>query len=126
MDNGTWDLVSYPTKHDPIGWKWVFRSNLQSKGELDKYKARLVANGHHLVEGIDFSKTYSPVVKSQTIKLVLTLALAQEWELKQLDVNNSFLINGELQETFFIHQSQGFIDKDHSSWICKLKKVLYG
>lgn len=90
MDNGTWDLVPCPTESDPIGCKSVFRTKLKSDSLLDKYKARLV------VEVTDYLDTFSPMVKPQTIRLVLSLELSLGWELKQLDVNNAFL-NGVLQ-----------------------------
>lgn len=96
MDNGTWDLVPCPTESDPIGCKSVFRTKLKSDSLLDKYKARLVVKGYNQVEVTDYLDTFSPMVKPQTIRLVLSLELSLGWELKQLDVNNAFL-NGVLQ-----------------------------
>ena len=55
--------------------KWVFRTKLKVDGSLDKYKARLVAKGFQQTPGVDFSKTFSPVIKASTIHIVFTLAM---------------------------------------------------
>ena len=75
-----------------IGSKWVYKAKLKVDGTLERLKARLVAKGFNQVDGLDFSKTFSPVVKPATIRVVLTLATIKNWALHQLDVRNSFLL----------------------------------
>jgi Reverse transcriptase (RNA-dependent DNA polymerase) len=52
------------------------------------------------------------------------LAVCSDWKIKQLDVSNAFL-NGDLKETVYMHQPQGFIDSQHPDHVCLLKKSLY-
>lgn len=73
------------------GSKWVFRIKCLPDGSIDKYKARLVAKGFHQRPRIDFHDTFSPVIKNSTIRIILGTALAQDWPMMQLDVNNAFL-----------------------------------
>lgn len=64
------------------------------------------------------------VIKSTTVRIILTLALTRGWSLQQLDVNNAFL-NGTLEEEVYMEQPQGFEASD-KTLVCKLHKALYG
>ncbi|KAG7603710.1 Reverse transcriptase RNA-dependent DNA polymerase [Arabidopsis thaliana x Arabidopsis arenosa] len=86
------------------------RIKLLADGSLDKYKSRLVAQGFNQEEGIDYLETYSPVVRSATVRAVLHLATIMNWELKQMDVKNAFL-HGDLTETVYMKQPADFINK---------------
>ena len=117
-------LVSLPPNRQAIGCKWVDRVKENVDESINRFKARLLANGFHQVHGFDFHETFSPMIKPVTIWIILTLALSYGWKLFQLDVNNAFL-NGTLEETVFMIQFPDFEDAD-KSLVCKLNKVIYG
>uniref|UniRef100_A0A803P722 Reverse transcriptase Ty1/copia-type domain-containing protein n=1 Tax=Cannabis sativa TaxID=3483 RepID=A0A803P722_CANSA len=73
--NKTYTLVKLPPGRTTIGCNWVYRIKKDSDGNVIKLKARLVGKGFHQQLGFDFTKTFSPVVKPVTIRVVLTLAL---------------------------------------------------
>ena len=43
--NDTWELVTSPPNCRPIGLKWIFKLKKNPRGEVIKYKARLVVKG---------------------------------------------------------------------------------
>lgn len=123
--NHTWDLVPANSTQHLVGCRWVYKLKYLPNGQLDKYKACLVAKGFNQQYGVDYAETFSPVIKSTTIRLVLDVAVKKNWPLKQLDVNNAFL-QGTLTEDVYMAQPPDFIDKDRPTHVCHLRKAIYG
>lgn len=105
--------------------KWVFKIKQRSGGTVECYKARIIANGFHQQEGLDYTETFSPVVKHSTIQIVIALAVHHHWPICQLDVQNAFL-HGFLSEEVYMRQPQGFTDPNFPNHVCKLHRSLYG
>eukprot|EP00253_Pinus_taeda_P021579 PITA_21579 len=80
LANDTWDLVPLPKGRKLVRCKWVYRTKFGPYGKVDKHKARLVAKGLSQVEGIDYTKTLSPIGKMNSIRLVLSVAASFKWE----------------------------------------------
>jgi hypothetical protein len=123
--NEAWDLVEFPTGRNPIGNKWVFKKKLNAEGKVEKYKARLVAKGYSQVEGIDFGEIFSPVAKLTSIIFMLSVVVAFDFEVEQMDVKTTFL-HGDLEEEIYMKQPEGFVVKGKKELVCKMKKSLYG
>eukprot|EP00253_Pinus_taeda_P009330 PITA_09330 len=124
LANNTWDLVPLPKGRKLVRCKWVYRTKYGPDGKVNKHKAQLVAKGFSQVEGIDYTETFSPVAKMNSVRLVLSLAASFKWEVHQMDVKSAFL-HGDLHEEIYMEQPIGFIQTE-SSLVCHLKKSLYG
>jgi hypothetical protein len=123
--NQVWELVPRPSKYNVIGTRWVFRNKQDQDGIVVRNKARLVAQGYTQVEGLDFSETYAPVARLETIRILLAYACAHNIKLYQMDVKSAFL-NGYINELVFVEQPPGFGDEKKPNHVYKLKKALYG
>lgn len=121
----TFDLVPRPPNTNIVRSMWLYKHKYDADGVFCKHKSRLVANGKSQEHGVDFDETFSPVVKPVTIRTVLHVALANDWEVNQLDVQNAFL-HGTLDETVYMFQPPGFVDKTKPDYVCKLKRSIYG
>ena len=95
--NEAWDLVEFPTRRKSIGRKWVFKKKLNAEGKFEKYKAQLVVKGYSQVEGIDFGEIFSLVAKLTSIRFMLFVVVAFDFEVEQMDVKTKFL-HGDLEE----------------------------
>ena len=121
--NQVWDLVTPPKDCKVINCKWVFKCKLGEQGQVERYKARLVAQGYSQRPGIDYEETFSPVVRFESVRSVIALAAHGNMKLHQMDVKTAFL-NGELHEEVFIKQPEGFVEKDKENLVCRLKKSI--
>uniref|UniRef100_A0A2N9F6X6 Integrase catalytic domain-containing protein n=1 Tax=Fagus sylvatica TaxID=28930 RepID=A0A2N9F6X6_FAGSY len=74
-----------------VGCRWVFTVKQNPDGTVDRLKARLVAKGFTQTYGLDYTETFSPVAKLNSIRIIISLAANLDWPLHQLDVKNAFL-----------------------------------
>lgn len=74
---------SYTATNSECHWVLVdFRTKYLPNGSIDRYKARLVDKGFHQRPGVDYTKTFSLVIKPTTDRLVLSLTVNQGWLLQ--------------------------------------------
>ncbi|KAK9089019.1 hypothetical protein Scep_028101 [Stephania cephalantha] len=124
-DNKVWELVELPEGAKQVGCKWVFKTKRDSHGNIERYKARLVAIGYNQKDGIDYKETFSPVSKKDSLRIIMALVAHYNLELHQMDVKTAFL-NGDLEEEVYMDQPEGFLTTGKENLVCKLKKSIYG
>lgn len=124
ISHGVWQLVERPNNVNIVKCKWVFREKTDADGNLEKYKARLVARGFTQRYGIDYEETFAPVVRHSTLRTLFAIGVEFDMDIEHIDVSTAFL-NGDLKETIYMEQPVGF-EVDGTNKVCLLKKSLYG
>ena len=120
-----WELVPRLKGVNVIGTKWIFKNKSDEHDTVIRNKSRLVAQGYTQVEGVDFDKTFAPVARLESIRILLAIVSHLNFKLYQMDVKSAFL-NGMLQGEVYVEQLKGFIDPHKPDDVYKLKRALYG
>ena len=89
--NEVWDLVELSKDRKAVGSKWVYKTKKSANGETERHKARLVAQGFSQRYGQDYDETFSPVVRFESLRMVIALAVQNGLKLHQMDVTTAFL-----------------------------------
>ncbi|KAE9004408.1 hypothetical protein PR003_g19146 [Phytophthora rubi] len=128
MMNGTWELVPHPKKRkgrpNILSSVWVLVAKHNEKGEVERLKARLAIRGFLQKFGLDYLETYSPVVRIESVGLIMLIAMSLGLECKHIDFVTAFL-NGELVDVV-IYMKQPESYEDGTDRVCRLRKGLYG
>lgn len=70
--NHTWDIVQLPPTKNALPYKWVYKVKLKSDEYFERSSSGYLGGGGDTqCEGIDFTKTFSPVIKMTTIRCLL-------------------------------------------------------
>nr|GEV47811.1 retrovirus-related Pol polyprotein from transposon TNT 1-94 [Tanacetum cinerariifolium] len=126
-DSGCSKHMTVPNPMDMtiIRTKWVYRNKLDENSVVTRNRARLVAQGYNQQEGIDYDKTYAPVARLESIRILLAYACSLDFKLYQMDVKSAFL-DGFINEEVYVAQPPGFIDFAKPNYVYRLKKALSG
>ncbi len=68
----------------------MFTVKYTPTGLLDRFKARLVAQGFSQVPGDDFTETFSPTVRFESLQTLLAIGASLDWEIHQTDVVSAY------------------------------------
>ena len=123
LECNTWELVNRTPNMKVISSKWVFHINKFQNGEIDRYKARLVARGCEQKYGVDYEEVYAPVARIQTIRTLLAISVEMGYHIHQMDVTTAY-IQGDLLEIVYMEQPPMF--GSNKNKVCRLRRPIYG
>ena len=128
LENGTYVLVPREAAKGQkvLNCRWVCTKKEKKDGEV-YYKARCVVKGYMQNYGVDYLETYAPVIRFETLRTVLIVAMAFKYDVHQIDFDTAFL-NATLPNEYKIvmEQPTGFVHPQYPEFVCLLKKSLYG
>ena len=79
--NSVWELVDPPENVRPVKCKWIFKKNKRCRWKNEDFKARLVAKGYTQKEGVNYEETFSPVAMLKSIRILLSIEIALDYEI---------------------------------------------
>jgi hypothetical protein len=123
IDNGTCELVDLPHGRVVVNNMWIYKVKSDTTGDVTRFKARFVAKGCSQRAGLDYTETFSHVIRMASLRLFPAIAAARGLELCQLDIDTAFLY-APIKEDVHIRQALGF--SGGTSKVCHLKRCLYG
>lgn len=121
--NTTWEEEIAPDGTNLVSMKWVFTVKLTVDGTIDRFKARLVARGFSQVYGEDFTETFAPTVRADTLRVFFAIVAKENLECHGLDVKNAFT-ESLLEEKIFCSAPPGVAVK--KGYSLRLLRALYG
>lgn len=123
----TWKLTAPPPNANIVGSKWVFHAKKDANGNVVQYKARLVTQGFSQVPGIDYFDTFALIAQLASIRTVLAVTAAEDYEIHQIDIKGAYL-NGVLtpEECIYMCQLPRYSASEANGKVCLLKKTIYG
>ena len=108
--NETWYLVKLHDGRNLFDRKWVFKKKMNVAGQVEKFKAQLVAKGYSQVKTVNFSEIFSHVAKLNSIRVLMFMDATFDLEIEQMDVKTTFL-HGDLEGGIYMKQPEGFVVK---------------
>jgi Reverse transcriptase (RNA-dependent DNA polymerase) len=123
LENGTWKEVVPPKGVNLVSTKWVYHIKTKVDGTIERFKARLVARGFNQVHGQDYTETFAPTIRMDTLRLFLAAVAAEDLEYVQFDIKNAFT-ESHLKEKIYLTAPKGVEVK--KGCVLQVLRSLYG
>ncbi|KAF0722124.1 hypothetical protein Ae201684P_020081 [Aphanomyces euteiches] len=125
VDNGVWRLMALPKGRKALKSKWIWKVKYQPNGDVERFKARLCIKGFLQIAGVDFTGTFAPVLRLESLRVLCALIAKLDLATKQLDIKTAFL-KCDLEEEIYMEQPEGYVIRGSELLVCRLQKSLYG
>jgi hypothetical protein len=107
MDNGTWELVYLSADRTVVNNMLIYNIKSDIEDEVSRFKARFVAKGCSQRAGLDYTETFSPIIRMASLRLFLAIATAMDLDLCQLD-NDTDSLYAPITQDAYTRQPLGF------------------
>lgn len=121
---GTWKETTLPKGKNLIDSKWVFKLKKDEFGRPVRYKARLVARGFKQKVGEDYDQTFAPVMRIESLRILIALSARYNWKMRQIDIKSAYL-NADIDKDLYMALPKGYSNQSKGT-VLKLEKGLYG
>ena len=113
---GVWDVVELTPAIKTVGTTWVFCVKHSPPNGDPEFKAQLCAQGFSQTHGVDYSKTFSPTGRLNSLCALISHAAINNFKFDQLDVK--LLSSMPTLKSLFISPSHKGSTKIESASAC--------
>ena len=110
-----------PEGHRPVDTKWVYDVKRDAQGNLLRHRARKVGRGFTQEAGVNYGETFSQMSRSETWRILLVLAVQNNWAIREWDVKAAYL-QAPLTHEVYVQDTN---EKGQTEY-WRLNKALYG
>ena len=122
----TWSIVPIDKKKkNIISMKWVFKTKRNQNGDVERFKARLVARGFKQQYGIDYTETFTPTSRFESLRLLISISAKKDYTMMVTDIKGAYL-KADLDKDIYCEQPPHYKKKRDNNTMLKLHKGLYG
>ena len=114
-------MTQVPEEHRPVDTKWVYNVKRDAQGNLLRRRARKVGRGFTQEAGVNYGETFSQMSRSETWRILLVLAVQNNWAIRQWDVKAGYL-QAPLTHEIYVQD----INEKGQTEYWRLNKALYG
>ncbi|EJK77403.1 hypothetical protein THAOC_00765, partial [Thalassiosira oceanica] len=131
VKNENWILIprsEVPQYEEILDSVWAMRRKRNlTTNEITKYKARLNVHGGMQTYGLNYTETYAPVVTWFSIRLLLIIAIMQNWTVRQVDFVMAYT-QAPIEQDMYMKLPPGVSTAfgDKKDYVLKLQQNLYG
>jgi len=93
MHNDVWEVVLRKVGKSAVTSRWLYKTKYVADGNIEKHKARFVAQGFSQVEGVGYDETFSPVVRYSSIRSIISIATNMGWRIHQIYLKTTFIMD---------------------------------
>lgn len=97
----------------------------EANGIVENEEAIFVARGFSQVEVIHYEYNFSPIARYSSVRSILTLSTNMGCYIHHMYMRTTF-VDGVIEEEVYIEQLEGFETFEIESYVCRLKRALYG
>jgi hypothetical protein len=120
---GTWKYAKLPKGRKTVGCKWVFIVKYTPIGLINRYKARLIAQGFSQSLGDNYLETFSPIIRAESLRVLLAIGALEDLEIKQVDVVSAYP-RAQLHATVYMRPPKALGAPEGT--VLLLERPLYG
>ena len=121
-----WKRTTLPPGRQVVGCGWVLTIKRNAPGEIERFRAKLVAQGYSQLPGVHYDEVYAPTHRMTILRALIAVGAAHDFEIKHLDVRTAYL-NAPLEHEIYMKMPPGYSeDEGDDGEVLKLEKALYG